>query len=127
MRETLTVSPNRVSDPCTDRCVTPCFPAGKSPGVRSATMSADRLAPSRCPPARGSDAGEPTVLPGVWDALSARLAVDAGFAGMFVSGFCVSGSLLAIPDVGLVTQAEMADVARRVLRGRSRIARRGRR
>ena len=50
----------------------------------------------------------------MWDALSARLAADAGFAGVFVSGFCVSASLLAKPDVGLVTQAEMADVARRV-------------
>jgi 2-methylisocitrate lyase-like PEP mutase family enzyme len=57
---------------------------------------------------------EPAVLPGVWDALSARVAVDAGFAGVFVSGFCVSGSMLAVPDVGLVTQTEMADVARRV-------------
>jgi 2,3-dimethylmalate lyase len=57
---------------------------------------------------------EPTVLPGVWDALSARLAVDAGFAGVFVSGFCVSARMLAMPDVGLVTQVEMADVARRV-------------
>jgi 2,3-dimethylmalate lyase len=58
--------------------------------------------------------GEPTVLPGVWDALSARLTVDAGFAGVFVSGFCVSASMLAKPDVGLVTQTEMAGVARRV-------------
>jgi 2-methylisocitrate lyase-like PEP mutase family enzyme len=57
---------------------------------------------------------EPIVLPGVWDALSARLAVDAGFGGVFVSGFCVSASMLAMPDVGLVTQTEMADVARRV-------------
>ena len=56
----------------------------------------------------------PIVLPGVWDALSARLAVDAGFGGVFVSGFCVSASMLAMPDVGLVTQTEMADVARRV-------------
>ncbi|MGH9134223.1 MAG: isocitrate lyase/PEP mutase family protein [Ilumatobacteraceae bacterium] len=57
---------------------------------------------------------EPIVVPGVWDALTARLAVDAGFAGVFVSGFCVAASTLAMPDVGLVTQVEMADVARRV-------------
>lgn len=60
------------------------------------------------------EADEPIVLPGVWDALSARLAIDAGFTGVFVSGFCVSGSMLAMPDVGLVTQTELADVARRV-------------
>jgi 2-methylisocitrate lyase-like PEP mutase family enzyme len=77
-------------------------------------MSADaRTSPGSRLRAR-LESGEPTVLPGVWDALSARLAVDAGFAGVFVSGFCVSGSMLAMPDVGLVTQTEMADVARRV-------------
>jgi 2-methylisocitrate lyase-like PEP mutase family enzyme len=53
-------------------------------------------------------------MPGVWDPLSARLAADAGFATVFVSGFCVAGTLLGRPDVGLVTQSEMADVARRV-------------
>ena len=56
----------------------------------------------------------PVLLPGVWDALSATLAAEAGFGGVFVSGYCVSGSLLGEPDVGLLTQTEMADVARRV-------------
>jgi methylisocitrate lyase len=58
--------------------------------------------------------GRPVVMPGAWDALSARLAPRAGFDTVFLSGYCVSGTLLGQPDVGLVTQAEMAEVARRV-------------
>jgi 2-methylisocitrate lyase-like PEP mutase family enzyme len=58
--------------------------------------------------------GRPVVMPGVWDALSARLVQRAGFDTGFLSGYCVSGTLLGEPDVGLVTQTEMAEVARRV-------------
>lgn len=54
------------------------------------------------------------LMPGVWDPLSARLAVDAGFSALFLSGYCVSGTLLGVPDIGLLTQTEMADAARRV-------------
>jgi 2-methylisocitrate lyase-like PEP mutase family enzyme len=58
--------------------------------------------------------GEPVLMPGVWDGLSARLAVEAGFEVLFVSGFAVSGTLLGVPDVGLLTQTEVADAARRI-------------
>lgn len=54
------------------------------------------------------------LMPGVWDPLSARLAADAGFDAVFLSGYCVSGTLLGVPDIGLLTQTEMADAARRV-------------
>jgi len=57
--------------------------------------------------------GESVLMPGVWDALSARLVAAAGFSTAFVSGFAVSGTLLGKPDVGHVGQTEMADVARR--------------
>jgi methylisocitrate lyase len=53
-------------------------------------------------------------MPGVWDALSARLAAEAGFGTVFLSGYCVSGTLLGLPDFGYLTQTEMAEVARRV-------------
>jgi 2-methylisocitrate lyase-like PEP mutase family enzyme len=33
---------------------------------------------------------------------------------VFLSGYCVSGTLLGAPDFGLLTQTEMAEVARRV-------------
>ena len=58
--------------------------------------------------------GQSVVMPGVWDALSARLAAGAGFHTVFLSGYCVSGTLLGLPDFGYLTQTEMAEVARRV-------------
>lgn len=54
------------------------------------------------------------LMPGVWDAVSALLAAEAGFGTVFLSGYCVSGTLLGQPDIGALTQTEMADVARRV-------------
>lgn len=61
--------------------------------------------------------GESVLMPGVWDALSARLAAEAGFSTVFLSGYCVSGTQLALPDYGFLTQTEMADQARRVAAG----------
>ena len=58
--------------------------------------------------------GEPVLMPGVWDAVSARLSEQAGFDTVFLSGYCVSGTLLGLPDFGYLTQGEMAEVARRV-------------
>jgi len=63
---------------------------------------------------RGLAAGESVLMPGVWDALSVRLAAQAGFSTVFLSGYCVSGTFLGLPDVGYLTQAEMAAVAARV-------------
>jgi 2-methylisocitrate lyase-like PEP mutase family enzyme len=60
--------------------------------------------------------GETVLMPGVYDALSARLAADAGFPVAFLSGYATSATLLGLPDFGYLTQAEMADVARRVCR-----------
>ena len=60
------------------------------------------------------DGGASVLMPGVWDALSAKLAAAAGFSTVFVSGYCVSGSLLGLPDLGYLTQTEMAETARRV-------------
>jgi hypothetical protein len=39
---------------------------------------------------------------------------EAGFDAMFVSGYCVAGALLGVPDIGLLSQTGMADVAHRV-------------
>lgn len=58
--------------------------------------------------------GTPLVLPGVWDALSARLAARAGFRAVFVSGYALSATRLAEGDVGLVTQTEVLDAAARI-------------
>jgi 2-methylisocitrate lyase-like PEP mutase family enzyme len=59
-------------------------------------------------------AGGPVLAPGVWDPLSALLASEAGFDTVFVSGFAVAATLLGEPDIGLLTQSEVADVARRI-------------
>jgi 2-methylisocitrate lyase-like PEP mutase family enzyme len=53
-------------------------------------------------------------MPGVWDPLSALIVQQSGFSTAFVSGFAVSGTLLGRPDVGYLTQTEMAEVAQRV-------------
>mgnify|MGYP003330953453 CR=1 FL=1 len=52
------------------------------------------------------------LLPGVWDALSARLVHRAGIPAAFVSGYAVSGTLLGLPDFGYLTQTEITDAAR---------------
>jgi methylisocitrate lyase len=45
-------------------------------------------------------------LPGVHDALSARLAAQAGFDAVFTSGFGIAASTLGLPDLGLLSMAE---------------------
>jgi len=59
-------------------------------------------------------AGQPVLMPGVFDALSARLASAAGHQVFFLSGYATAATLLGLPDFGYLTQAEMAEVARRV-------------
>jgi methylisocitrate lyase len=58
--------------------------------------------------------GRPVLMPGVWDALSARLAAGAGHRVVFLSGYATAATLLGLPDFGYLTQAEIAEVARRV-------------
>jgi methylisocitrate lyase len=60
--------------------------------------------------------GETVLMPGVWDALSARLAAGAGFEVLFISGYATAGTQLGLPDFGYLTQTEISDVARRVCR-----------
>jgi len=56
----------------------------------------------------------PLVLPGCYDALGARLIEQAGFAGVYMTGFGSTASLLGRPDVGLLGMSEMVDNARRI-------------
>jgi 2,3-dimethylmalate lyase len=60
-------------------------------------------------------AAGPVLAPGAWDPLSALVAAEAGFDVLFLSGYAVAGSYLGRPDVGLLTQTEVADVARRTV------------
>lgn len=54
------------------------------------------------------------VAPGVFDALSARIAETVGFEAIFLSGSAMSFSQLGRPDIGLVTMPELADAVSRV-------------
>ena len=61
-------------------------------------------------------AGETILMPGVYDALTARIAARVGFDIVFISGYSVSAAQLGEPDFGFLTQTEMADTARAVCR-----------
>lgn len=52
------------------------------------------------------------VVPGVFDALSARLAERAGFEAVYMSGAGTVNALASLPDVGLLSITEMALNAR---------------
>jgi methylisocitrate lyase len=60
------------------------------------------------------EAPEIITIPGVADALGARLAERAGFHAVFLSGYAASASLLGAPDVGLLSVTEMVECARRI-------------
>jgi 2-methylisocitrate lyase-like PEP mutase family enzyme len=51
------------------------------------------------------------VVPGAYDALSARLIARAGFPGVYMTGFGTAASVLGQPDVGLLTMSEMVSRA----------------
>ena len=77
----------------------------------------DLLSGSRAPRARLREllAGPgPLLAPGAYDALSARLVEQAGFDAVYMTGFGTTASLIGRPDVGLLTDAEMVDNARRI-------------
>lgn len=56
------------------------------------------------------------VLPGVYDALSARIAEQIGFGAIFQTGYGSSAALLGMPDFGLLNAGETFDNARRIIR-----------
>jgi 2-methylisocitrate lyase-like PEP mutase family enzyme len=50
------------------------------------------------------------VAPGVYDALTAHLAEQAGFSTLYVSGAAIAYTRLGRPDIGLVAMSEVADM-----------------
>jgi 2-methylisocitrate lyase-like PEP mutase family enzyme len=52
------------------------------------------------------------IMPGCYDALSAKLIADAGFKVAFMSGFAVSATRLGLPDTGLISFNEMLESLR---------------
>jgi 2-methylisocitrate lyase-like PEP mutase family enzyme len=51
------------------------------------------------------------IAPGAYDALTARIAAQAGAEAVYMTGFGVAGSLLGVPDIGIVTATEMIERA----------------
>src|SRR5215813_7301673 len=49
------------------------------------------------------------VAPGVYDALTAHLAEQAGFSALYVSGAAIAYTRLGRPDIGLVAMSEVVD------------------
>lgn len=54
-------------------------------------------------------ANEILVAPGIFDALTAVIATDAGFEALYLSGAAVAYTRLGGPDIGLTSANEMAD------------------
>ncbi len=55
---------------------------------------------------------KPVVIPGVYDALSARIVELVGFEAVLVSGYGTTASMHAMPDFGLLNQSEVVSTAR---------------
>jgi methylisocitrate lyase len=87
-------------------------------------MTTDRSADAALPgsPRTGAQrirdavSAETVLMPGVYDALSARIASRVGFDVVFISGYSASAVRLGEPDFGFLTQTEITDVARTVCR-----------
>jgi 2-methylisocitrate lyase-like PEP mutase family enzyme len=52
------------------------------------------------------------IVPGAYDALSARIAVQAGARAVYMTGFGVAGASFGLPDIGLVGVDRMAERVR---------------
>ncbi len=54
------------------------------------------------------------VIPGVYDAIGAKIAEKIGFEAMFQTGYGTSATLLGMPDYGFIGATETIDNARRI-------------
>lgn len=54
------------------------------------------------------------IMPGVFDALSAKIASNTGFEVIFITGYSLAATMLGEPDFGILTQTEMLSAARRI-------------
>ena len=50
----------------------------------------------------------PLIAPGVYDAITARIAENSGAKALYLSGAGVTNSMTAMPDIALITMEEMA-------------------
>ncbi|MCA9827040.1 MAG: oxaloacetate decarboxylase [Nitrosopumilus sp.] len=59
---------------------------------------------------------KPLVIPGIYDAIGAKIAEKVGFNAMFQTGYGTSAALFGMPDYGFIGAAETVDNARRICR-----------
>jgi len=59
---------------------------------------------------------KPLVIPGVYDAIGAKIAEKVGFDAMFQTGYGTSATLFGMPDYGFIGATETLDNARRICR-----------
>lgn len=57
---------------------------------------------------------KPIVVPGVFDAIGAKIAQKVGFPAMFQTGYGTSATLFGMPDYGFVGPTETVENARRI-------------
>lgn len=55
------------------------------------------------------------ILPGVYDALTAKIAENVGFESAFQTGYGTSASLLGMPDFGFLNAGETLENAKRII------------
>ncbi|MFZ0184088.1 MAG: isocitrate lyase/PEP mutase family protein, partial [Nitrosotalea sp.] len=60
------------------------------------------------------DKSKPLVFPGVYDAITARIAQKVGFEAMFQTGYGTSAALLGMPDYGFIGSKETIENATRI-------------
>lgn len=53
-------------------------------------------------------------MPGVYDALSAKIAEKCGVKAVQVTGYGLAGSNLGLPDVGIMTKTQMIELVRNI-------------
>lgn len=63
-----------------------------------------------------NDKSKPLVIPGVYDAIGARIVQKIGFKAMFQTGYGTSATLLGMPDYGFIGATETIENARRICR-----------
>ncbi len=63
-----------------------------------------------------NDSSRPLVIPGVYDAIGAKIAQKVGFEAMFQTGYGTSATLFGMPDYGFIGSTETIENARRICR-----------
>jgi 2-methylisocitrate lyase-like PEP mutase family enzyme len=62
-------------------------------------------------------AGQPLLLPGAHDALTARMIENAGFAAYGIGGAALAATQMALPDAGLQSFGEYREAVGRIMEG----------